>query len=109
MQGEPLSLPVLLRELRAGLEGVYQSRLRALFLFGSYARGEADAESDVDVLIVLDVVAQYGAEIDRTSQLISSLSLAYGVSISRCFVSEDTWRLDDTPFLANVRDEAIAA
>ena len=97
----------LLSELKGGLQGIYEKRLRGLYLFGSYARGEEDQESDVDVLVVLDDVEHYGAEVDRTSELTSTLSLHYGVSISKVFVREREWMSRQTPFLANVQEEAI--
>lgn len=78
-------------------------------LYGSYARGEADPESDVDVLVVLDEYDRYSVEIRRTSQRISSLCLKYSVSVSRVFISEEKWLRDDSPFLRNTRSEAIAA
>jgi len=72
----------------------------------TFARGEEDSESDLDILIVLDRGDHYGAEIDRPGYLVSELSLKHGVSISCVFVSQQDWRHQDTPFLANVREEA---
>jgi predicted nucleotidyltransferase len=99
----------LLAELKAGLQRLYGTRLKGVYLYGSYARGEPDAESDVDVLVVLDHVDHYCAEIDRSGYLASELSLKYGVSISKVFVNESAWLSSDTAFLANVRDDAVAA
>jgi len=99
----------LLNELRTGLQALYGDRLKGLYLYGSYARGEADPESDLDVLVVLDGYDRYSAEIERTSQLGARLSLEYGVSISKVFMTETKWLQGDTPFLANVREEALAA
>lgn len=99
----------LMKEMKEGLRDLYGARLRGVFLFGSYARGEEDAESDVDVLAVLDRIDRYAAEVDRASALASALSLQHGVSISTVFVAEEAWRGGDTPFLENVRREAVAA
>lgn len=59
----------LLQEFRAGLERIYSFRLHGIYLCGSYARREADAESDADILVVLEDFAHYGSEVDRMGQL----------------------------------------
>ena len=96
-------------ELKSELARMYGARLSGVFLFGSRARGDAKPGSDCDILIVLDRVTDYGAEIDRTSVLVSRLSLAYGVSISGVFVPAPEWKRRRTPFLENVREEAVPA
>jgi len=70
----PPVIAVVLRELRAGLDQIYGSRLVGLYLY-AYARGEADAESDIDVLVVLDDFERYGAEVARTG---GALAAAWG-------------------------------
>ncbi len=99
----------LLPAARQGLERLYGGRLEGLYLFGSHARGEAKADSDVDLLIVLNEVNDYVREVRRTGELISPLALRYDVSISSVFLSGSDWREADGPFFANVRQDAIAA
>jgi predicted nucleotidyltransferase len=106
MDGEVASL---MRELKEGLARIYGRRLRRVYLYGSYARGEQVEGSDVDVLIVLDRIERYFAELERTSELASGISLRYGVSVSSVFVPERDWEVTDSAFLANVREEAVAA
>ena len=107
MSAEELNL--LLAELKQGLTWLYGQRLRALLLYGSYARGEQEPESDLDILIILDDYDLYSHEIKRTSELISNLSLKYGISISRKIMRHKTWLTGDTPLLRNARREAIPA
>jgi predicted transcriptional regulator of viral defense system len=99
----------VLGELKGGLQLVYGDRLRGVYLFGSYARREADRESDLDILVVLDAFDRYAHEVNRTGALAADLSLKYGVTVSLVFLREHEWLKGDTPFLSNVRDEAIPA
>lgn len=99
----------LMAELKDGLRAICGDRLRGVYLYGSYARGEADPESDVDVLIVLEGYDRYSDEIRRTSDVIASLSLKYDRSVSRVFVPESRWLNDDSPFLRNARPDAMPA
>ena len=103
------AIRAVLSALKDRLRCLYGQRLRGLYLFGSFARDEADAESDMDVLIVLDRVDDYAQEIGLTSPIMSELSLECGHSISCVFVSEARWGQDQTMFLLNVREEAIRA
>jgi len=99
----------ILKGLKIELHGIYGDQLKGLYLYGSYSRNDADNESDIDILIILDKIESYSGEIGRTSKLVSELSLKYDVTISRVFVSQQDWAEKETPFLLNTRKEAIAA
>jgi uncharacterized protein len=102
------NLKKMLAELKAGLMALYAERLCNVYLFGSYVRGDQDAESDVDILIVLARYDLYSEEIKRTSRLVGELSLRYGVSISRKFVQKAEWLQGNSALLRNVYAEASA-
>ena len=44
----------ILSTLLSQLSQHYQERLDRVILFGSYARGEATSDSDIDVLVILE-------------------------------------------------------
>jgi predicted nucleotidyltransferase len=102
-------LPCLLNNFRAALEAVYGDRLQGLYLYGSFARGDYDSESDIDLLVVLDDFSSYGQEVERTDDLASRCSLEWGASISLVFVRHRDWLSGDSLFLRTVREEAVSA
>jgi predicted nucleotidyltransferase len=104
-----VAIQKILSELKAGLQLTYGQQLKGVYLFGSYARGEADQESDCDILVVLSDFERYAQEVDRTAELASDLSLKHGVTISLVFMREREWLRGENSFLSNVRDEAIPA
>jgi len=98
----------LMTKLKKGLAELYGPRLKAVILFGSYARGDYNKNSDLDVMIVLDTYKSRWDELVRSAELASDLSLEYGVTISRTIMSEAQWKQGDLPVLVNVRAEGIA-
>lgn len=50
----PAAVRTTLDAFVTGLRGHFGARLHSIRLFGSYARGEATEESDVDCLVLLD-------------------------------------------------------
>lgn len=104
-----VSTHALLQELKQGLRLVYGPNLKGVYVYGSRVRGEERPESDLDVAIVLGDFADYWAEVRRTSELISDLSLKYEVSISPVRLRELDWIRGDSPFLNSVRRESTQA
>lgn len=97
----------LLAELNKGLRLIYGNQLVEVYLFGSYARGEQDPESDLDILIVLRDYDTFSSEVKRTGRLISRLSLEHGISISRKFIRQSEWKRGDSLLVRNIRDEVM--
>jgi len=99
----------VIEEFKKEVKTLYGERLKNIILYGSCARGEATADSDIDVLIVLEGKIVPGKEIDRMIDIITEINLKYGVLISVYPVSVENYSTINSPLLINVRREGIPA
>ena len=104
----PDNIQKLLKELKQGLINLYGERLKGLYLYGSYARGDYREGSDLDILVVLNDFERAPIELSRTDDLMGDLSLEYLITISPLFMREQDWISADKPLLRNVRVEGLA-
>jgi predicted nucleotidyltransferase len=100
-------LASVLQQLRAGLLALYGDRLDRVLLYGSRARGDAEPDSDVDVLVVLAGDVDPVAEIAATEYLVADLSLANDVVLSCVFLSVEEYQDEADLFVRNVQQDAI--
>ena len=98
----------ILKELKAGVLKLYGNRLKGIVLYGSWARRQANEDSDIDLMIVLAGDVAAGKEIDRLIDIITDLNLKYGVLLSVYPVSEKDYKSVNSPILLNIRKEGIA-
>ncbi|MGI9174057.1 MAG: nucleotidyltransferase domain-containing protein [Rhodothermales bacterium] len=102
------SIQTLLSELKARLGELYGERLEDLLLFGSHARGDAGANSDVDVMVVLRGPVDAHEEIHRMVSIVVELELAWGMILSVLPVAEvDYHRASKSVIVEARRDGTI--
>ena len=91
-----------LNEFVKTLKGRYGDRIKKIILFGSYARGDYDEESDIDILIIGDIPQR------EISFLSAEILLKYGEVISAIVETPKEFeRLKDSFFHKNVLKEGI--
>lgn len=81
-----------------------------IILFGSYARGDFDQESDVDVMILLDCSQQDLPKYRNQLTLISSdISLDDNITVSFVVRDKDTFynKMSILPFYQNVQKDGV--
>ena len=86
---------------------LYGKRLKNVILYGSYARGEATDDSDIDMAVVLEGDISPGREIDRMIDIITDMNLKHNILISIYPVSEIDYLTLKSPLLMNVRKEGV--
>jgi predicted nucleotidyltransferase len=102
-----MNATALLARLRSLLELAYGARLKGIVLYGSVARGEANAESDIDVLVVLDQVSDYGKDLRTNIEVLYPLAKEIGRRISAKPVSEQEYQAAGCPLYRNAHREGI--
>ncbi len=103
---EPLQS--VLTACRASLDAHYGNRLKKILLFGSSVRSDADDDSDIDLLVVLDDPLDYFAELEALSEVLYPVQLQSDRLISA--KPTDAYRLEHgvTQLYRNVQREAVA-
>ena len=102
----------LLTEFAEGAKEIFNDKLKDIILFGSYARGDYDSESDVDIAVLADI--KRGEERKYSKRLVDILGdiyekHGYTVVLSPIIISADffeEWK-NDMPFYRNVATEGV--
>ena len=104
-------LKQLLDELIQHIIPIFDKKLKRVILFGSYARGDYDAESDIDVMFLIDDEAKILSSKYRkpVRRIISDIDLKYGVLLCSVLQNEHDFYtcVNSIPFYQNVEKEGI--
>ncbi len=100
-------LKIILSEVKKELKELYNDNLVDIILYGSYARGDYNQNSDIDLLVVLKNIKSIGSEIDKIVGAIYDINLKYNTLISVVPVSYKDYKNINSPLLLNVRQEGV--
>ncbi len=106
----PQTMQYLMEQYVEEVKKIYGSHLRQIILYGSYARGDFKRDSDVDIMILLDMsdleLKVYGQEL---SYMTYDFNLDYDLDIKPIAKSEahfEKW-IVNYPFYANIKREGV--
>ena len=92
------------------VKGLYGDKLKSVILFGSYARNEQEPDSDVDIMILIDLTDKELLPYQKKlSFLTYDFNMEHNTDIAPLQKSADFFnRWEKTyPFYSNVRKEGI--
>lgn len=102
-----LCLNEIKSRVKQKFESLFADSLITLVLFGSQARGDATAQSDIDVLVVLKDKQIRNTKREEILDFIGDLCLEFGILVSCVYVSQAQFETEKSPLLLNIRREGI--
>lgn len=104
------ALKKLMEKYVEEIRRIYGSHLRKVILYGSYARGDFHPDSDIDIMILLDItdldLKKYKIKL---SYMTFDFNLDHDLDIKPIAKNEEHFKkwLDNYPFYANINREGV--
>lgn len=107
----PEPIAAILTDFVQAAKTKYKENLSTVIVFGSRARGDAEPDSDVDVVVVLKNIADYWKLKMEIEDIAYSVTFDKGrvIVLSPALISEEELLHDSTPLVINIRKEGIKA
>jgi len=100
----------ILGEVYNSCNNIFDNTIKDAYLYGSYARGDYHSESDVDILLTVDMSSAEIAKLRNAVAMVTSdLSLKHDITVSVTVkpVEQFLRFLDVLPYYKNVVGEGI--
>ena len=97
-------------EVRRNMQNVFGNKLHQVILYGSYARGDYDNESDIDMMVLVDVseteMKDYRKQVNRIA---SKIGLNHDIMITITLKDKQSFdsHQELSPFYRNVANEGV--
>jgi predicted nucleotidyltransferase len=97
-----------LHDLQEELHSIYGKQAPTVLVYGSFARGDENPTSDVDVLLLYPKPVEPGREISRIGPILADLNLRYQVLISIFPAKASDYHQSTSSFWRNLRQEGVS-
>lgn len=107
----PDNLSVLLEGYREAVALILGERLSRMILYGSYARGDFKQDSDMDIMILADILPEeISGYADKVYDITYDFEIQYGVEINPSIQSMQTYEQWKKvyPFFMNIEKDGVA-
>ena len=104
------TLDILLRETHTGLKKIFNENLESVILYGSYARGDYNSESDIDIMALVNLEKEELSKYRRlVSDFANDIDLKYDILLSVKLQDKSTFEKysEALPYYMNVIKEGV--
>lgn len=106
----PNTINIILNEFTQEIKKLLGNRLKKIILYGSYARGDYNKNSDIDIMILTDLNFEEIEEYrDKISDIAYDIELENDIIISPIIKNIDKFnaRINIVPFYSNIQREGV--
>lgn len=103
-------LSIILQAMADAYKSVYGTEIVKIVLYGSYARGDYEKDSDIDVVaIVRGNRVELQTELKKVWDISSDLELEYGTIVSPTVIPFEEYEKykNDLPYYRNIQNEGV--
>ena len=97
----------ILTEVKKHLIESFGDKIRQVILYGSYARGDYNRDSDIDILIVVSADVNPVEVEESLSDFLFEILLNENELCSVRAIPEKLFKKYNSPFLLNVKEEGV--
>ena len=98
----------LLERVKSRLKDAFGERLKGIILYGSEARGEADPDSDIDLLVLLESQESYWSDVRLCIHVLYPIVLENdGRPIHAYPVTVEEYQAQEWPLYQAVKEEGV--
>lgn len=106
----PNELETILKKYHNAMETIFGNKLERVVLYGSYARGDYNKDSDIDIMILADIEPEKVWEYaDKVDNITYDINLNYGLDIMptvQSLIVYKKWQKVH-PFYLNIEKEGV--
>jgi len=103
-------LQMIIKDVILGIQKIVKNDLGSVILYGSYARGDYDQESDIDIALLLKCTRmEMKVYTEALAELMVDLNLEYDVLVSFCSIpyKEFIEKRNVLPYYRNIEQEGV--
>lgn len=110
MDNLPINVKESIDRFVEGCNNLLGNRLKKIILYGSYARGDYNNSSDIDILVLTDYnQSQFYSVLKKLSNMTYDIELDYNVILIPLINNIKNYNneIDTIPFYANIQKEGV--